>query len=104
MVSNHGGGLTNMLFMPCGSSVFELRKKDDCLNNCFFALSSSLEIKYYYQTCDPVNNNEDVYTANIIVDVDLFRNNIEAMLGYSINPPVNTWDSEHYSWHVNTIS
>ena len=69
-----------MLFMKSGSSVFELRKKGDTRNNCYFALASTLELKYLYQTCDAENPEDRAYTANLIVDCQLLRKNIELML------------------------
>lgn len=80
VVSNHGAGLTNMLFLPPGSSVFELRKCADSHNNCYFSLASALDLKYYYQVCKPENPDEDAYSANVHVDLELFRKNLEQML------------------------
>jgi hypothetical protein len=81
VVSNHGAGLTNMLFLQPGSSAFELRKYADRHNNCYFALASALDLKYYYQLCKPENPDEDAYSANVYVDLQLFRKNLELMLG-----------------------
>jgi capsular polysaccharide biosynthesis protein len=80
LISNHGAGLTNMFFMKPGSSVFELRQKEDAKHNCFFALASTVNLKYYYQLCDSENPGEDAHTASLIVDCQLFRKNIEQML------------------------
>ena len=80
VVSNHGAGLTNMLFLPPGSSVFELRKRGDSHNNCYFALASALDLKYYYQLCKPENPDEDAFSADVYVDLKLFRKNLELML------------------------
>jgi capsular polysaccharide biosynthesis protein len=80
LVSNHGAGLTNMLFLPPGSSVLEFRKCDDGHNNCYFALASALELKYYYQLCKPENPDENAYSANVHVDLEIFRKNLELML------------------------
>lgn len=80
VVSNHGAGLTNILFLPPGSSVFELRKRGDSHNNCYFALASALDLKYYYQLCKPENPDEDAFSADVYVDLELFRKNLELML------------------------
>lgn len=72
LVSNHGAGLTNMIFMPKGSSVLELRYKDDNHNNCYFSLASALDINYYYQQCLPVNPALDPYEADLIADKESF--------------------------------
>src|SRR5688500_19312228 len=54
VVSNHGAGLTNMLFMRDDTKVLELRHRSDYINNCYFILdrkstrlnSSHLVISY----------------------------------------------------------
>jgi capsular polysaccharide biosynthesis protein len=81
LVSNHGAGLTNMLFMPAGARVLELRHRADGVNNCHFALASALDLDFFYQACDPENRGEDAHTANLLVDVQALRGNLELMLG-----------------------
>ena len=83
LVANHGAGLTNIIYMKAGGSVLELRKEDDKHNNCFFALASALQLKYFYQLCDSDDPDEDpntVNSANITVNCRLLRENIEQML------------------------
>lgn len=72
LVSNHGAGLTNMIFMPKDSSILELRYKDDNHNNCYFSLASALGINYYYQQCPPVNKELEPYEADLIADKEIF--------------------------------
>lgn len=48
LLGAHGAGLTNMLFMPAGSVVVEIRKEGDSHNNCFYSLASALGHRYYY--------------------------------------------------------
>jgi capsular polysaccharide biosynthesis protein len=80
LISNHGAGLTNILFMKSDSKVLELRKNGDAHNNCYFALASALNLQYYYQLCRSANPDEDAHTANLIVGCHLLRENIERML------------------------
>lgn len=80
IVSNHGAGLSNMLFMGDKSKVLELRAQGDSHNNCYFSLASALEIDYYYQLCNKQNSSEDPHTANLIVDIDKFVKNISNLL------------------------
>jgi len=82
LISNHGAGLTNMLFMNPGNFVLELRKEGDTHGNCYFSLASALDLNYLYQTCRPENADEHFHSANVIVDSELLRDNIELMLGY----------------------
>jgi hypothetical protein len=67
LVSNHGAGLTNMLFMRDGGSVLELRHQADWINNCYFILASALDFKYFYQLCEPEQVGGDPHTADLLV-------------------------------------
>lgn len=80
LVSNHGAGLTNMLFMPAGGSVMELRKLGDAHNNCYFALASALDLQYYYQTCAANRPEEAAHTTDLIVDCEELRENLRRMV------------------------
>jgi hypothetical protein len=80
VVSNHGAGLTNVLFMKAGGSVLELRHEADCVNNCYFTLSSALDLHYYYQTCTPQDPEADPHDAHVLVDVDQLKNNLTLLV------------------------
>ena len=77
LVSNHGAGLSNMLFMSSGASILELRKINDNHNNCYFSLASSLNLKYYYLKCLPLDEQEESHIANIKVPVKEFEDEIK---------------------------
>jgi hypothetical protein len=81
LISNHGAGLTNVLFMNPGANVLELRHATDRINNCYFTLASALNLNYFYQSCEPQNPGEDAHTADLKVDSRALRANIELMLG-----------------------
>ncbi len=55
VASLHGAGLTNMLFMPRGGLVIELRRAGDTRNNCFYSLAAALGHRYAYHLVDPVS-------------------------------------------------
>jgi capsular polysaccharide biosynthesis protein len=86
LVSNHGAGLTNMLFLGAGSSVLELRNKGDREYNCYFNLASALALNYFYQTCESVRPEEDAHTADLIVNTQRLRENLELMLSSNEAP------------------
>ena len=80
LVSNHGAGLTNMLFMRPGGRVLELRNSADRVNNCYFTLASALGLDYFYQTCGGEVPAEDPHTADLLVDVRSLGENLSRML------------------------
>ena len=67
LVSIHGAGLGNMLFMPSGGRVFEIRRKGDKDNNAFFSLANALAFDYFYLLAD--SDSSDTHTANLTVDL-----------------------------------
>ncbi|MDA3890631.1 MAG: glycosyltransferase family 61 protein [Salinivirgaceae bacterium] len=69
LISLHGAGLSNMLFMKQGSIVLELRMKGDQQNLCYYSLASALSINYYYLFCTRNADNINVQDANISVDL-----------------------------------
>ena len=67
LISNHGAGLTNMIFMSEGI-VIELKSDADNINNCFFNLADSLDLKYFYTLNK--GDSKDVQKANIYADIN----------------------------------
>lgn len=80
-VSNHGAGLTNMLFVRDGGRVLELRHQTDKVNNCYFTMASALGLEYFYQTCPSDDPAADPHYANLRVDPDALADNLRLMLG-----------------------
>jgi hypothetical protein len=52
VVSLHGAGASNILFMQKGSHFLEIRRKEDTHNNLFFSLSSAMQVNYWYYLAD----------------------------------------------------
>jgi capsular polysaccharide biosynthesis protein len=73
LISLHGAGLTNILFMQKGNYVMEIRHPKDYLNNCYYLLSTALEQHYSYFLGDAVTD-ENPHYADISVDVHSFHN------------------------------
>ncbi len=70
LVSSHGAGFTNMLFMPSGAVIIELHPDTVRYNSCFYHLASALGLEYYYnfeETDDP-----NPQQANLTVDLERF--------------------------------
>jgi capsular polysaccharide biosynthesis protein len=80
LISIHGAGLTNMLFMPKGSSVWEFRKNDKKVNNCYDYMANALDLDFHFQLCQAKDMMEDIYSADLIVDVDEFKKRLEVFL------------------------
>ncbi|WP_413668181.1 DUF563 domain-containing protein [Mucilaginibacter sp. Mucisp86] len=83
VISIHGSGLTNMLFMPPGGVVFEFQKRltnsRDWHSVAFWSLSEVLKHHYYHQICEPSDIQADYFTANYVVDINLFEKNMELL-------------------------
>lgn len=80
LVSSHGAGLTNMLFMPEGGSVLELRRAGERERNWFFNLASAMRLRYFYQNCPQADPAEGAHTADLVADPARLRANLELML------------------------
>jgi capsular polysaccharide biosynthesis protein len=83
LISQHGAGLSNMLFMPKNSKVAELRNEGDRHNNCYFSLASALNLDYYYLQCHA--DEIDVLNANFFVDISEFKNLLKLVLEEKFN-------------------
>jgi len=77
LVSLHGAGLTNMLFMPETSKILEFRFPGDKHNNCYFSLSNALGFDYYYLIGSSNNKNIDPHKDNIYIDPIKLKNILE---------------------------
>ena len=80
LVSIHGAGLSNMLFMPEGSRVMEFRKNDPRSAECFSNMSAAFGHKFYIQPCRATDEDQAPYSADLIVDSQLLEKNLEQFL------------------------
>jgi len=81
LISNHGAGLTNLIFMDTGGKILELGGEQNQFYH-YFSLAKAAGIKYFYQVCTyssslfkRTNNKK-----NIIVDLEKLEKNIKLML------------------------
>ena len=83
MISIHGAAMTNMLFMREGSTIFELCKQwtdiNDTHNFIFWYMADALGFDFYHQLCKPTDPEEHYFTANIWVDINLLKRNLDMM-------------------------
>lgn len=85
LVSPHGAGLANMLFMSPGSPVLELASQtateSEHIHGEFWRLSYALGLPYLYQYCaNGENHGRHPIDVDMIVDIDRLRRNVELML------------------------
>lgn len=68
LLSIHGAGLANLIFMPENAKVIELHPDVERYNSCFYHLAAALNRDYFYsfEKADHPNPQE----ANIRVDLD----------------------------------
>jgi capsular polysaccharide biosynthesis protein len=79
LVSNHGAGLTNILFMRAGGGVLELRREGERERNWFYNLASAAGLRYHYQLCAPADG--DAHSGDLTADPGRLRENLALMLG-----------------------
>jgi capsular polysaccharide biosynthesis protein len=79
LVSNHGAGLTNMLFAPEGANILELRHHRDDINNCYFTLASALNQNYFFQACQTASGNDEPHLADLVVDLNVLEENLRLL-------------------------
>lgn len=77
LMSIHGAGLANLIFMPEDSKVIELHPDVERYNSCFYHLAAALNREYYYsfEKADHPNPQE----ANITVDLEKLENLLKTL-------------------------
>ena len=65
IIGIHGAGLSNMIFMPFGSSVLEIRPYDDVANNCFYSLAATLNLNYGFAFARKVSQLKSLQTTDL---------------------------------------
>jgi capsular polysaccharide biosynthesis protein len=74
LISNHGAGLTNMIFLNDDAKVIELFPAANKLNTCFYHLACALELDYYYM----INSTDSMNMQYSNIHADL--NTLEILL------------------------
>jgi hypothetical protein len=89
LVTLHGAGLTNILWMKPGTNVLELRKdkwgliretgerENSKFYNTYYHLCLALGVNYYYQACPSDKPEESARFADLKVDLKLLEENLE---------------------------
>ena len=82
LVSIHGAGLTNAMFMQPNTAVLEFRRDGIYHNQCFWHLSSALGLKYYYLFGQPDEDKviEGPHGCNLTISIGELRKVVERMI------------------------
>lgn len=91
LVSLHGAGLTNILWMKPGTNILELRKdkwgligesgirETSKFYNTYYHLCLALGVGYYYLACSSENPEESARFADLEVDLESLENILRSM-------------------------
>ncbi|MGF1923522.1 MAG: glycosyltransferase family 61 protein [Bacteroidia bacterium] len=82
MVSMHGAGLVNAMFMNRGSAVLEFRRNKIYHNQCFWHLCAALKLDYYYLFGKPDNDDlvlEGGECCNLTIDPERLHHTLLQM-------------------------
>ena len=82
LVSPHGAGLTNILFMSENTNVLEMATKPNPAKPVtdYYKLSTMLNINYFYQECEIRGAEGEYYQVNFIIDLEKLEKNLKLML------------------------
>ena len=80
IISIHGANLSNVIFMQAGGNVLEFRKDRDAENNYFYSIADSVGCNYYYQNCETFDRIPGKNFFDLVVEIELFKNNLTLML------------------------
>lgn len=85
LIGLHGAGLSNMVMMPLGSRILEIRMETGVNQVCFFELANSLNHKYYYLKAKPETVNDTPEKGNCVVNIPELEELIKTILSDSEN-------------------
>lgn len=71
IVSIHGAGLTNMMFMQPGGNVLEFRRDRVYHNQCFWHLADALDLNYFYLFGEPDDESLPIEADGCNLTIDL---------------------------------
>ncbi|MDA9592255.1 glycosyltransferase family 61 protein [Candidatus Actinomarina sp.] len=74
LVSIHGAGMVNQMFMPSSSKIIEIRTENNSSDNAFFSLANFFNHKYFYL------NSKYISTNNMTNLYDISTSELEKLL------------------------
>ncbi len=85
LLSLHGAGLTNMMWMPLGSQVIELRMKGSFEQWAYYEMAASFDHQYHYLLCEPQREGLDPHDGNVTVNVSELNHLLENLTKNAFN-------------------
>lgn len=81
VVSIHGAGLTNILFMQAGSNVLEFRRDRIYHNQCYWHLADALKLNYFYLFGTPDDDSLVIESegCNLTIDIPKLIDTLKQM-------------------------
>ena len=79
-ISLHGAGLTNLMFMPLGSKVMEIRydfleeSKKNLSPYCYFQLANIFKIEWTF--CNAMLAESNTNSNDVVIDVNVFKTEV----------------------------
>lgn len=84
IISMHGAGLTNCLFMKPQSILLELTPVVDTLKQFrlpFWRMASMIDVRYFVQFCETIDQGEaDIYSRNLLVDLPELNSTLQKII------------------------
>lgn len=80
LMGMHGAGLTNMMFCNPETCIYEFSLEGEYMDKCYYTLADACDLKYYYQFCSSAKNNAVYQIADLFVDVNILKINLENLL------------------------
>ena len=72
LVSLHGAGLTNLIWLKKNSNIIEIRDKKDITLNPYFVLSQQMGHNYYYHLSEKEHYLNNVFHPDYEINIDKF--------------------------------
>lgn len=90
MVSSHGAGLSNMLFMPSNGSIIEFKCQKTNGQQQYWKLASALRHHYFYQFCQTNNSHQLERQSDMWVDTVELETTLRKALSVGQNEPMSS--------------
>ena len=87
LLGNHGAGLSNMLFLPEDSVLWELGLErpdgSECseVQLCFYSMASSLGLEYHHVAVQQSDRSISKHRSNVVVNLELLEQKLRHDLG-----------------------